>query len=1037
MSKRLLLATLALLLFVPVGGAWAQTGTVAGTVTDSTTGDPLPGVNVAVVGTQQGGSTGSSGQFEIADVPVGEQTLAFSFVGYETERVSVEVETGTNEVDAQLSPRVRELEDVVVTALGVERQQRALGYSVQEIEGEQVNETGETSLVDALQGQVAGAQITSTGGAPGQSTRIVLRGVTSLDPGADNQPLFIVDGVPISNQTFQGSREAGGFAFENGGSVVNPENIESVSVLKGSSAAALYGLRAANGAIIIETKDGRAERTQVNYTSQLGFQRVGVYPPQQTTFMDGWRGQFGYFGFNSFHAWGPKADTVSNAQFYDNYRNYFDRGGMGRTFSNTLSISGGAESATFRLSLKYEDQKGVVPEAQDQNLSSKASGQLDVTDALSVSASAKYANTQATKLPVDAQLGQLMYYPTSVDVTRKYRNEDGSQFSPLPFLNHPTFVAKNHTLTEDRDRFIGTFGLTYEPADWFTADYRLGNDLYRSNREEIVPGPLGVREGENAISSQGLIDRGTITNRELTSSLRFTASRSFDAWLDGLNAELILGNDIFDSSYDRVSVTGTDFGTPRFFDLSNTANVSTSEAQTERRVIGVYGDLSLSYRDYLFLSLTGRNDWSSTLPDDNNSFFYPSASLGFVFTEVLGVPSFFDYGKVRLSASEVGKDADPYETNITFGSLPFKGQTLETRNDVLGDPNLKPERTVSFEIGTDLRFFEERLRLDATVYQSNSRDQIIPVPISEASGYDTFVTNAGEIRNRGIELTLGATPIQTDAFRWDATVNWTKNNNEVISIREGVESITLSGSSFSYGGSLTMQLRRGLEYGNLYGPVYDRYYENPDNESSFIVDESRPRLIDPETGYPQRSGEGFKIIGNTQPDWSGSLQNSFSLYDFGLSFLIDVKSGGDLYNQVAAFHASQGTLPITENRDETKVFEGVLPDGTENTQEVPIGQDFYRNVYRRVAENFVEDASYVKLRNARFSYDLPASLVERTSFLRGATIGLIANNILLWSPFDGFDPESRQFDASSNTQGFQGLRTPAVESYSLSLNLRF
>ncbi|PSQ70519.1 MAG: hypothetical protein BRD38_05400 [Bacteroidetes bacterium QH_9_67_14] len=276
MSKRLLLATLALLLFVPVGGVWAQTGTVVGTVTDSTTGDPLPGVNVAVVGTQQGGSTGSSGQFEIADVPVGEQTLAFSFVGYETERVSVEVETGTNEVDAQLSPRVRELEDVVVTALGVERQQRALGYSVQEIEGEKVNETGETSLVDALQGQVAGAQITSTGGAPGQSTRIVLRGVTSLDPGADNQPLFIVDGVPISNQTFQGSREAGGFAFENGGSVVNPENIESVSVLKGSSAAALYGLRAANGAIIIETKDGRAERTQVNYTSQVGFQRVGV-----------------------------------------------------------------------------------------------------------------------------------------------------------------------------------------------------------------------------------------------------------------------------------------------------------------------------------------------------------------------------------------------------------------------------------------------------------------------------------------------------------------------------------------------------------------------------------------------------------------------------------------------------------------------------------------------------------------------------------------------------------------------------------------
>jgi len=1022
------LMTLALLL-LGVGVAHAQDRSVSGTVTDAETGEPLPGVNVTAVGTTVGTTTNTSGEYSL-NVPPEADSLAFSFVGYQRVLRAV---GNRSVIDITLQPSVEQLEDVVVTALGVEREERALGYSVQEVSGADIEETQESSLVDALSGKVAGAQITSTGGSPGQSTRIVLRGVTSLDPGADNQPLFVVDGVPISNETFSGSRGAGGFAFSNGAIDINPENIESVSVLKGPSAAALYGVRAANGAIVIETKDGQAEQTRVNYSSSIGFQRVGKYPPQQREFMDGWRGDFGFFSFPSFHAWGPKADTIPDAQFFRNYENYFDRGRMGRRFKNTLAVSGGTERSTFRLSLNYGDQKGVIPEAQNENFSAKVSGQLDISEDLRVSASAKYANAQGTKLPVDAQLGQLMYYPTSVDVTRKSKNEDGSQFSPLPFLNHPIFVAKNHNLTNDRDRFIGNLSLTYTPADWFTVDYRFGNDLYQDAREEVIPGPLGVRENENSISAEGFLSREKITNRELTSTLRLTVAQEL---ADGLDAELSIGNDIFDSSYDRVTVNGSDFGTPRFFDLSNTSDISTSEAQAERRVIGVYGDLTLDYQDYLFLTLTGRNDWSSTLPKENRSFFYPSASLGFVFSDVVDLPEFFDYGKLRLSASEVGKDADPYETNITFGSFPFKGQTLETQGGVLGDPDLKPESTVSFEVGADLRFLDERLRLDVTAYQSNSRDQIIRVPISEATGFDAFVTNAGEIRNRGIEVTAGLTPVETDNFTWEATLNWAKNNNEVVSIREGIESITLFGSSFSYGGSLTMQLRRGLEYGNLYGPVYDRYYENPENEKEFIVDESRPRIIDPSTGYYRRSGEGFKIIGNVQPDWTGSIQNTFSYRNFTLSALLDIKKGGDLYNQVAAFHASQGTLPITANRDEEVEFSGVTPDGTSVTNTVVPGQDYYRNVYRRVAENFVEDASYLKLRNIQLSYQLPQLFMSNTP-LQKASIGVGARNLLLWTPYEGFDPESRQFDASSNTQGFQGLRTPAVETYTVKLNLTF
>jgi len=1002
---------------------------VTGTVTDVQSGAPLPGVNVTVPETNVGTTTDRDGTYRLS-VPETADSLAFSFVGYQ--RV-VRAIGNRSEIDVGLQPAVDQLEDVVVTALGVEREERSLGYAVQSVDGAEIAETQETNLVSALQGQVAGAQITNTGGQPGSSSRIVLRGVTSLDPAADNQPLFVVDGIPISNETFSGSRGAGGFAFSNGAIDINPENIESVSVLKGASAAALYGVRAANGAVVIETKDGQAGQTQVEYSSSVGFQRVGKIPPMQREFMDGWRGEFGFFGNPSFHAWGPKADTIQGSEFFRNYEDFFDRGGMGQNVQNNLSVSGGTEASTFRLSLNYGDQTGVIPEAENENFSARASGQLDVTDELRVSASAKYANAQGTKLPVNGQLGQLMYYPTSVSVVRKYKNEDGSQFSPLPFLDHPIFVAKNHNLTNDRDRFIGNLGVTYTPTDWLTAEYRFGNDLYQDAREEVIPGPLGVREDENAISAQGLLDRETITNRELTSTLRLSASRSLT---DGLNAELSVGNDIFDSNFDRVNVTGENFGTPRFFDLSNTSNISTSEAQRERRVIGVYGDLSLDYENYLFLTLTGRNDWSSTLPEGNRSFFYPSASLGFVFSDVVDLPSFFDYGKLRLSASEVGKDARPYLTDLTFGSFPFKGETLETRSGQLGDPDLKPESTVSFEIGADLRFLDERLRLDATVYQSNSRDQIIPVPVSEATGFDEFVTNAGEIRNRGIELTTEVTAVETEDFRWDATVNWSKNENEVVSIREGIESITLSGSSFSYGGSLTMQLRRQLEFGNLFGPVYDRFYENPADENAFVVDEDRPRIISRETGFPTRSGEGFKIIGNVQPDWTGSVRNTFSYQNFSLSALIDIKRGGDLYNQVAAFHASQGTLPITTNRDEQVEFSGVYPDGTPVDTTVVPGQDFYRNVYRRVAENFVEDASYVKLRNVQLTYQLP-ELVTGNTPLRGGSVGVGASNILLWTPYDGFDPESRQFDAGSNTQGFQGLRTPAVESYTVQLNLSF
>ncbi|WP_441000335.1 SusC/RagA family TonB-linked outer membrane protein [Fodinibius sp. SL11] len=1009
---------------------------ISGTVTDAETGDPLPGVNVMVPNSTVGTSTNENGEYAIT-APDDADSLAFSFIGYQERIVAI---NGRTTINVELQSQVQTFDDVVVTAFGVEQEEKELGYSVQQIDSEELTVGKNENVVSSLQAKVSGVQITNTGGAPGSSSRILIRGISSLDPSADNQPLFVVDGVPIDNSTVEAGDTPRGLS--NRAADLNPEDIESMSVLKGAAASALYGVRAANGAVIITTKSGQSGDTQINFKNSIGFDRVNSYPEFQKVYGQGFGGEATTDSF--WPNWGAPiadvADTLDGWRYHDIWRNSME---TGVKINNTISVSGGGDIATYYGSVSNLSHDGVMPFSDWGRTSIKLSGDISPNDELQISSSVNFVNSGGNRVPADRFMERLMYWAPTKPVT-DYEKENGTMKGYYANGNagtNPIYDAKYSTYEDDVNRVIGNLNINYNFTDWMSVSYRLGMDYYNDNRTNITPGPQGV-DNENVLSSTGFINELRISSRDLNSTLNLMLNGDVT---EKISAKLTLGNDIFDRETSQIRAEGSDFVTPNFYNLSNTREISNNQNLEQRRLIGVYGDLMLNYDDFLFLNVTGRNDWSSTLPVDNRSFFYPSFNLGFVFSEIANLPDFISYGKLRASYAQVGKDASPYSTNITFNSpsqYPINGQVGYTRNQVIGSPDLKPEITTSIEIGTDLRFWDGRAGIDFTYYKANSADQILTVPISNAVGGTRLVTNAGEIENRGIEMQINFRPIEQRNFQWDVRVNYSRNRNEVISIREGIDEINL-GSSFGYGGSsASIRLVEGEPFGNIYGTSYQRYYENGEPDDKLYLDEDRPVVIG-DDGFPVVNTDQ-KVLGNAFPDWIGGIRNSFSYRNISLSFLIDIQQGLDVYSQYDNFFAAFGITKNTLDRNETRVFEGVTDDGQPNDQEVWLGQGigpdgrdygagFYRNTYRTATENFVKDASFIKLRNINLSYSLPGSLIDQLPF-KSVTASATANNIILYTPFDGFDPESRSGPAGSNATGFTGLDHPGVASFVFSLN---
>ncbi|ALJ01529.1 hypothetical protein DC20_16875 [Rufibacter tibetensis] len=1004
----------------------AQTRQITGRVLSTTDGAPVIGASVVVKGSTTGTNTDASGNFALS-APSAATTLVVSFIGFTSQEVPI---NNRSSITISLQPDVQQLNEVVVTAFGREQEKRTLGYSVQEVGSEEIARTQNPNVVNALQGRVAGVQVLGTGGTPGAGSRIQIRGINSLNPGANNQPLFVIDGIPISNETIAGSQlpsagsnalnSAEQFAFTNRAADINPEDVESMTVLKGAAATALYGLRAANGAIIITTKKGKAGATTVNFSSNYGIDNINKTPEYQTKYREGLGGRLRYTSAGAplrFQTFGP---LITDEPFYNNFENFFQ---TGTRFDNNLSVSGGNEKATFHTSLSHFNQEGIAPNSDWGRTTVKLGGTVNVSERFGVTGTVSYSQSGGDKAASGDKgiMSALTYHTTTFDVN-DYLNPDGTMkvYSP-GIIDNPRYLAEYSTLKDDVNRVIGNVGFNYDFTPWLRLNYKVGADVYSDNRQRLVPGPIfqGAPTLDIAAGTGGFLVEERVNYRELTSNAFLTAEHQFS---DAIHASLMIGNSIESQASDILNTRGERFTVPLFYHLSNTANIFTTNGISERRLIGAFFDAKVDYRNMLFLNVTGRNDWTSTLPKESRSFFYPSVSTSFIFTEPLGLSesAFFNYGKIRASWAEVGKDTQPYQVGTYFGSasgFPFGNRNGFVVSTTQGDPQLRPERTTSIEFGTELQFFQGRVGVDATYYKSNSYDQILAIPTSVTSGITNYTSNAGEIENRGIELLVSGTPLKTNSFNWEVVLNWSRNRSEVKSIHEAVSEITFQDDR------IVNRLVVGGSAGDLYGRVFRR-----DDQNRLIIGTNGFPILSPATPLVK--------VGNALPDWQGGITNTITWKGLSLSALLEVRQGGDVYDVSMRNRIRNGIDVRTQYRYEQTVFNGVNANGEPNTIPVILDENFYRNSggYNDAADILLQDASWVRLRNAQLAYSLPTSLIGKTPF-KAIRMSLTGSNLFLITPFEGFDPETPTYGSGSNALGYTGYGIPAVRSYTFGLNI--
>jgi len=1025
--------------------------TVTGTVTSADTNKPLEGVAVTEKGTRNGGLTDASGNYSIT-LRTNNATLVFSFVGYATQEKSV----GDNStINISLSQELSNLNTVVVTALGIKREVRTLGYASQQVTATEIAESKQSNLINALQGKVAGVTINGSGGGPGQGASILIRGVNSLNPSRSNQPLFVIDGLPVDNSTFTtGTTGDRGASLPNRMSDINPNDIETINVLKGGAATALYGLRGANGVIVITTKSGQAGKLNVNFNSSYSIDDIDKLPDLQLTYSQGFGGEYDSTSF--WPAWGPtvedakKIDPTHPAQLFNNWKRAYN---TGHQYKSGITFSGGSDKATFSSSLSYLRQEGLIPSTYYQDISVRVNGQLKFSDKFKMGTSLYYINTNGNFYDANRYNEQLVYWAPRWDV-RDYLTPQGTM--KTYGNDNPVYVASTNKFKSQVNHIIGSANFAYTPVSWFTATYLFGADEYGDARTATAPGLVGF-EGEFLTADNqdydgkygtGFVHEYQLNYRQLNSNLLLTFDHT---WANKFQTTLRLGNDVLDRNLKRTSAEGSGLDLYNLYTLDNAHHVTNSTYMENYRIIGLYGDLTLGYNNYLYLTLTGRNDWTSSLEKNHRSFFYPSASLSYIFSQHFTMPSWFSYGKFRTSLAGIGKDADPYSTSITYvpAGPPISNNGTDvipwSLNGASGIPDLLPEKTTTFEIGADLSFLNNRLGLNFTWYKSNSKDQIIPISTSYTTGFSSITLNAGEIENKGVEISVNATPVKSKDFNWNVSANFSANRNKIISIYAGSQSLFIN-SVFGYGRSTVSSFYiPGESAGAIFGTPIVRY---GDNDLSLHVNKSLPMLID-EDGFPvYPDATNQKILGNAYPKWIGGLSNTLTYENWSLYFMWDMQAGVQKYDQFADFLAAFGESALTANRNETIVFDGVTADGKQNTKPVWLGQGvgpdgvdygsgYYRNIYRGISENFVEDASWVRLRTATLSYSLPKKIFTH-SILSNATVSFTGTNLLLFTKYTGFDPETRSDAAAgSNFVISSGFSYPALRSYIFSLNLTF
>lgn len=999
---------------------------ISGTVSDAS--GLLAGVTVAVVGTTITGQTDADGRFTV-NATAG-STLRFSAIGFKTK----DVLASQNQLTVVLENDDTSLDEVIVTALGIKREKRALGYAAQDIKADELMKNKNPNVINSLNGKIAGVNVTNSGGAPGASANIIIRGGTSLE--RDNQPLFVIDGVPMDNSTGQGDNSAfdgstnASTTNSNRAMDINPEDIESISVLKGPSAAALYGLRAAAGAVIITTKKGKDGATQASISSRFGMNWVNKLPEQQSMFKQG-SYYNGALVTQTFESWGDPFGA--NEQRYDNMRDFYE---LASSYDNSFNISGGSPNGNFYLSGSNIYQTGVVPTTDFNRSTVRFNGEQKL-GRVTMGANVSYSMSDTRKTLTGSGLWGaggsgymegVLVWPGN-DNMKDYLNPDGSNKLLLPEIalednmDNPYWLIHKNPQNDKTDRIIGNVYTHIDVADWFDITYRLGIDNYTTQFSSLTSAGSSVK----LQWQEGMMSNTDRKYQYLNSNLMLNFKKQINDWDLGL----LLGTTAEDTKVKSTSVRGERFEIKGFESIENFAQTNKYYTQTynDNRLVGVYGDLRVGYKNLAFVNFTGRNDWSSTLPLANRSFFYPSVSASLIFTELFEKNSILSYGKLRASSAFVGKDTDPYVTNTNlFGPEQTIGGGF--RNHwTRGNNNLLPEKTNAFEIGTDLRFLNDRIGLEFTYYQTNSINQILQPRVSNATGYILTYYNIGELNNKGVEFTLNATPIKRENFTWNTMLNISHNTGRVAELIGGLDILYVT----------------DVQVGNGKAASYNNGDFMAISGSVWQTDDAGNLLLDYNTGRPLVKTTTTDYVGNREPDFIGGWNNSFTYKNWDLSFLFDFRKGGDIYNASDYLMTVYGTSQRTASRGETISFTGSALNPATNayemiTRDVVADEAFYKDVYSRHTPNFIENVNWWRLRAVSLSYSLPRDLLARTKFIKGATFNATGNNLWLLTNYSGVDPETSAAGAGvvgSGSSGIDYAGVPATAGFTVGVNLRF
>lgn len=1118
----------ALIFIVPlcwVSLAYGQSTSISGTVSSVVDNEALPGATVVVKGTTIGTVTDIDGKY-VLSVPAGSETLEISFIGYKTKSESI---GGRSVINISLDEDVLGLDEVVVTAIGIQSEKKALNYSTQNVDQDLITAGKNSNVINNLNGKIAGLDVISSTGSPGGASYMVIRGNRSIT--GNNQPLIVVDGIPFDNSQFNSGNFNDGFgngnsqnnnlldgvSYSNRAIDINPDDIESINVLKGAAASALYGTRAANGVIVITTKKGSqtpGKPMNVTFSSSLTFDQISQMPGLQNEYVQGSGGEYAPPSSGASGSWGPNVDSVYWDPSYDplvDDRDDIDQNGIiavgsspeadwipfdpydnvgtffqtGKTFENSLSISGGNATDNYYFSIGNLTQEGIVPLSDFGRTSVRLSGGTSLGSKWKTSGGINYIKSGGTRTQQGSNLSGIMLgmLRTPISFDNSYGTEDPTD--PQAYIyadgtqrnyrggggyDNPYWTINQNPFTDDVNRMFGNAEIQYDPASWINITYRVGADFYSDRRKYVF-----------AINSRALpagqINDDQIFNREINSDILVTLKKDFT---DKLGGSLLLGNNLNSQYFQQTHAQGDELVIPDFYNMANAVGVLFQEYHSNVRTLGYFGDAQLSYDETVYLGITGRYDKSSTFLNGEEGVFYPSVNLGLVLTEILGIAdnAVMPYAKIRASYSEVGIQPGPYLSSNTYSSgnysdgwingvsFPYLGLAGFQSGDVLGNPDIKPETTKSLEFGADIRFANNRIGVDFTYYDALSVDQIIAVPIAATSGYLQQVLNAAEVSNKGIELALNATPVKTSNFTWDIILNFSKNTSIVNSLAEGIEIITLSG----FEGSLISVLP-GEPYGVIYGTqwvhdsegnivladedaVVDAFNGGANAGYVYIVDLDGEGDLDPEdieasVGYPMFDTEQG-VLGDPNPDYIASLINSFNYKGLTLSFQFDQRKGGQMWNGTRGALDFFGRSEYSgDNRDQEVEQNGVFGHLNEDLTVATTGdaagntflfdqnwaQSGFGSGFSGPTEQYIEDASFIRLREVNISYTFGKE-VFKDSPISGLTLGASARNLWVSTDYTGVDPETSLVGAQSS-QGLDYFNNPGTKSYGVNLKVTF